>query len=146
MKVQAFTTRARPAQRPHPSWPPRQCPSRPPPCAAHRQPRVPGRSATTQPHAGMAAGAPRIWASAVSRRFAANVGSAHCLQAVGMESGFIGDECEPDPQRVSAECELKTALVCEPTCHCLRAATVRLSTRLAVWCPALRVHKRDAHA
>jgi hypothetical protein len=56
---------------------------------------------------------------------AVNVGSAGCLQAVGVESGLIGGECEPRRLLVGAEREPKTPLVCEPTCHCLQATTAK---------------------
>jgi hypothetical protein len=55
--------------------------------------------------------------------FAQNVGSTHCLQAVGRECGLIGSECGLTRSHICAECELNTALVCKPACDCLQAAT-----------------------
>jgi hypothetical protein len=46
-----------------------------------------------------------------------------CLQAVGGECGLIGGDCGSETVLVGAECEPKTTLVCEPTAHCLQAAT-----------------------
>jgi hypothetical protein len=45
------------------------------------------------------------------------------LQAIGDQCGLIGGECEPAPQRIGAECELKIPLVCGFGCRCLQAAT-----------------------
>jgi hypothetical protein len=54
---------------------------------------------------------------------AAKVGLTGCLQAVGTEYGLIGRDCGPEPQRVGAECEPKTPLVCRSEGSCLQAAT-----------------------
>ena len=52
-----------------------------------------------------------------------NMGSASCLQAVGVECGLIGGECGLTGSSIGTECEPETTPVCEPECHCLQAAT-----------------------
>jgi hypothetical protein len=46
------------------------------------------------------------------------------------ECGLISGDCELTGGSVGAECGPKMPLVCEPTCHCLRAATVNREKHL----------------
>ena len=58
---------------------------------------------------------------------AAHVGSASCLQAVGVECGLIGGEYGLTGSSIGPECEPETTPVCKPECYCLQAATATTS-------------------
>jgi hypothetical protein len=55
--------------------------------------------------------------------YALNLGPCCCLRAGGDESELVGSECGFEALYICSDCELKTALVCEPIVHCFRAAT-----------------------
>jgi hypothetical protein len=75
--------------------------------------------------------------------FAATVGSADCLRAGGSESGLVGRDCGFATPHICTDCGLNIDVVCEPTTHCLRAATPNGPAHRTVQSPQPFVNSGD---